>query len=78
MHGTAAYFHSKTPVTLKIGDTVTYTIRVYNEGYINGYAKEITDYLPSGLEFLEESQIFFRKGFPESALGSVHCRGHDH
>ena len=57
VYGTAAYFHDKAPVTLKTGDKVLYTIRVYNEGYINGYAKEITDYLPSGLEFLEESQI---------------------
>ena len=55
--GTAIYYHEKTPVKVESGDTVTYTIRVYNEGYKEGYAKEITDYLPSGLEYKEDSQI---------------------
>ena len=54
---TAAYNHTKNPVNVKPGDTVIYTLRVYNEGYINGYAKEITDYLPAGLEYVENSQI---------------------
>ena len=55
--GTATYNHPKNPVAVKVGDKVTYTIRVYNEGYIDGYAKEITDYLPKGLEFVENSEI---------------------
>ena len=54
---TAGYYHTKNPVTVKPGDTVVYSIRVYNEGYIDGYAKEITDYLPAGLEFIKDSQI---------------------
>ena len=54
---TAGYYHIKNPITVKPGDTVIYTLRVYNEGYIDGYAKEITDYLPAGLEYLENSQI---------------------
>ena len=49
---TASYTHPKTAVTVKQGDIITYTIRVYNEGELDGYAKEITDYLPSGLGFL--------------------------
>lgn len=53
--GTAAYFHGKEPINVNIGDTITYTLRVYNEGreddYL-GYATEITDYLPAGLEFV--------------------------
>lgn len=43
---TAYYYHTKTPVTVKKGDVIRYTIRIYNEGEIDGYAKEITDYLP--------------------------------
>ena len=54
---TAGYYHTKNPITVKPGDTIIYTLRVYNEGYIDGYAKEITDYLPAGLEYLENSQI---------------------
>ena len=54
---TATYYHTKNPVNVKPGDTIIYTIRVYNEGYIDGYAKQITDYLPAGLEFVKNSQI---------------------
>ena len=32
----------------------TYTIKITNEGEIEGYATEITDYIPDGLEFYEE------------------------
>ena len=31
-----------------------YTIRITNEGDVEGFAKEITDYVPEGLEFSEE------------------------
>ena len=33
---------------------MTYTMRVYNEGNVAGYAKEITDYLPEQLEFIQK------------------------
>ena len=49
---TAEYKHSKEPIVLNVGDYVLYTIRVYNEGDIDGYAKEITDYLPEYLDFI--------------------------
>lgn len=48
----ATYTMSKTPVTVKKGDIVLYTIRVYNEGTKSGYAEEVADYLPEGLGFL--------------------------
>ena len=48
---TAEYNHTKAPLTVKIGDTVTYTIRVYNEGELDGYISEITDHLPEWLDF---------------------------
>ena len=52
---TAEYFHDKLRVVAENGDLVTYRIRVYNEGKDDdcyGRATEITDYLPSGLEFV--------------------------
>jgi len=49
---TAKYTHSKEPVVVKQGDIVTYKIRVYNEGDLDGYATAIVDYLPEGLGYL--------------------------
>ena len=49
---TAEYQMNKEPVKVKKGDIVTYTLRIYNEGYIDEYAKEITEDIPEGLEFL--------------------------
>jgi len=54
---TAKYTHSKEPVIVKTGDLVVYTIRIYNEGNLNGFASEITDNIPEGLEFLPNSDI---------------------
>ena len=56
---TATYTHTKTPVGVQTNDIVIYTIRVYNEGDIDGYAEEIKDYIPTGLEFIkpEDSSI---------------------
>ena len=51
---TATYNHPKKPVEVAIGDEVIYTIRVYNEGQIDGYVDEITDYLPANLEFIND------------------------
>ena len=51
---TAIYKHRKDPVGVKIGDIVIYTIRVYNEGEVDGYASEVTDYLPPQLEFVND------------------------
>ena len=48
----ATYTTVKTPLTVEQGDIVIYTIRVYNEGELSGYAEEIADYLPEGLGFL--------------------------
>ena len=49
---TATYNHTKAPLSVEVGDIVTYTIRVYNEGEVAGYAHEISDYIPEGLGFL--------------------------
>ena len=49
---TAEKKHPKDPLPVKTGDIVRYKIRIYNEGEIAGYATEVTDYLPDGLEFI--------------------------
>ena len=53
---TAIYEHSKDPVLVSNGNVVEYTIRVYNEGSVSGYAKEVKDDIPEGLEFLPENE----------------------
>ena len=55
---TATYNHNKKPVAVKPGDIVTYTIRVYNEGELDGYVGEITDYLPAELEFINDVENY--------------------
>ena len=50
---TATYTHPKDPVLVHTTDTVTYTIRVYNEGPQDAYASIIKDDIPEGLQFVE-------------------------
>ena len=66
---TATYTHPKTPIVVKKGDKVVYTIRIYNEGKIDGKALEITDYLPEGLQFVTDSDINRQYGWVVSADG---------
>ena len=49
---TATYTHTKEPVEVSVGDIVTYTLEVFNEGTISGYASLIKDDIPEGLEFV--------------------------
>ena len=55
-NGKITYEHDKTPVYVANTDLVTYTLRVYNEGNVTGYAMEISDDIPDGLEFLPDNQ----------------------
>lgn len=55
-NGNIAYNHKKAPVEIAQGDLVTYKITVYNEGNVVGKATEIADYLPEGLEFVENNE----------------------
>ena len=66
---TATYNHSKIPVSVKTNDLITYTIRVYNEGEISGYANEVTDYLPEELEFVVDNEINMKYGWVVSSDG---------
>lgn len=50
---TAIYEHSKAVVTVSRGDYVLYTIRVYNEGDTDGYAAQVTDNLPTYLDYVD-------------------------
>ena len=54
---TSKFTDIKTPVGVKVGDVVVYTIRVFNEGTADGYASQITDYIPEGLGFIEGCDI---------------------
>ncbi len=54
---TAKYDHLKTPIIVKRGKLVTYTMRIYNEGGIPAYAEKITDTLPKYLEYVEDNEI---------------------
>ena len=56
---TAKYFMNKTPIKVNVNDLITYQIRIYNEGSIDGVASEIKDYIPKGLTF--ESVSYGRK-----------------
>ena len=49
---TAIYNHTKKPYPVEKGDIVTYTLRLYNEWEVDGYVKEVTDYLPEYLEYV--------------------------
>ena len=51
------YEHSKEPLDVVTGDIVTYTIRVFNEGEIDGYASKVSDDVPDGLEYLPDNSI---------------------
>lgn len=61
--GKIVYTHTKEPVVVKNGDTVIYTLRVYNEGEVAGYAEEIKDLIPEGTEFLPEHEINTKYGW---------------
>ncbi len=51
-HQQQQYISTRRIVTIAPGNIVTYVIRIYNEGNIDGYADEITEHLPQELEFV--------------------------
>lgn len=53
----ATYTTDKTPILVEQGDIVKYTIRVYNEGDLAGYAEEVADYIPEGLGFIVNHKV---------------------
>ncbi|MFR1777721.1 MAG: SpaA isopeptide-forming pilin-related protein [Clostridia bacterium] len=67
--GNIKYDHTKDPVEVENSNVVTYTIRVYNEGLLDGYAKEIKDDIPAGLKFLANNPINREYRWQESEDG---------
>ena len=55
--GNIDYNHTKDPVEVENGNIVTYTLRIYNEGMMAGYASKVKDDVPDGLEFLPDNEI---------------------
>ncbi len=55
--GNIEYSQTKKPLDVKIGDYILYTMRIYNEGAIDGTATVIKDYLPQGLEFVPNNVV---------------------
>ena len=55
-NGKITYEHSKDPLTVHVDDTIIYTLRIFNEGNIDGYASEIEDDIPDYLEYLPDEE----------------------
>jgi len=51
----ALYEMNKTPINVKVGDIVTYELKIYNEGETDGFASKIRDYIPVGLKLVDIS-----------------------
>lgn len=60
---TAIYTHPKNTIAVKNGDEVTYTLRVYNEGELAGFAKEVMDTVPSGLQYIANNSTNQKYGW---------------
>ena len=54
---TAVYKQSKEALEVREGNYILYTIRIYNEGNQNLKVKKVIDYLPEGLEFVENNEV---------------------
>lgn len=54
--GKLVYTHGKEPVNVANADKVTYTIRVYNEGRVQGYAEIVSDDIPQGLKYIPDDE----------------------
>lgn len=55
-NGKITYEHSKDPLTVHVDDTIIYTLRIFNEGNVDGYASEIEDDIPDYLEYLPDEE----------------------
>ena len=65
------FLHTKYPLIVETNDLVTYTIKVYNQGSGQGSANLITEHLPKGLEFVEDSEINKNYGWKVSDDGKT-------
>jgi len=67
----ATYTTTKTPIAVEAGDIVTFTLRVYNEGDIDGYAEQIIDYIPEGLGFLVNYKTNYNNKWDFSSVSNA-------
>lgn len=60
---TSIFTDIKTPVSVKAGDVVVYTIRVFNEGKTEASVGRIEDYIPEGLGFMPYYNLNIQNGW---------------
>lgn len=70
-NGENTYLHTKYPLAVKTGDTLTYKIRVYNEGLDETSAKEVSVIIPEGLEFVADNKINIDNGWTVGSNGKI-------
>ena len=73
---TAKYNHDKTPLQTDTNEEIEYTLTIYNEGETDGYAGEIKDYLPAGIEYVglvneEDSSKYEVKAQKDNVTGKT-------
>ena len=68
---TATYNHTKQPVKVKVGDYVEYTLRVYNEGSMDGYAKEDTNKVTYGWTVSEDGRTIKTNYLKDTKLNAL-------
>lgn len=65
--GEILYTKNNPQKTVKDGEKIVYTIRVYNEGIGEIDGTKLTDVIPAGLKFVEESEINEEYGWTKNA-----------
>ena len=61
--GEFKYLHTKSPVSVKTGDLVTFKVRVYNESSTAGDPGKIAIHIPDGLEFAKDNRTNVNAGW---------------
>ena len=62
-NGEFKYLHTKSPVSVKTGDLVTYKIRVYNESSTSADPGKVAVHIPDGLEFVTDNRTNTNAGW---------------
>ncbi len=73
---TAIYNHSKEPVKVSLGAVVEYTIRVYNEGQVDGYVEEIKDHITRPIRIFKDNEINKKYGWTVDSTDSKVIKKH--
>lgn len=74
VNGENEYLHTKYPLTVKTDDTLTYKIRIYNEGIEETSPKEVSIIIPEGLEFDSDSKLNIDNGWVVGENGRITTR----